>query len=230
MTQKILFFSQVCLKLSTVLAMKLSHTKPGISNHQLKRHFVSRNSKTLLFSSIDDNIVCFQLADLVIASKTQVVIAQQTTDILLTHCENEARQSISWWDQKACLSCVLWNWKKHQQWKSCFGIRRDANDIGPAVGTPATSQPRHMLWWLCNCKHCPMKQLLDKAIQVSAPTSQKFMKPIKEAILIVRRQVSSVSWHLQTFCHHQLTTSFGCNLKTASDWTREGPARSIMIV
>ena len=55
------------------------------------------------------------------------------------------------------------------------------------------------------------------------------MKPDK-AILIVRRQVASFSWLLPTFCHHQLTTSFGCNLKTTSDWTREGLARSIMMV
>ena len=58
--------------------------------------------KTLLFSSIDDNIVCLQLADSAIASKTQMVIAQQTTDIFLTHCGNEARQSNSHRQKTSC--------------------------------------------------------------------------------------------------------------------------------
>ena len=42
-----------------------------------------------------DKVICFQLAVSAIAPKTQMVIAQQTADILLTHCGNEARQSIS---------------------------------------------------------------------------------------------------------------------------------------
>ena len=58
--------------------------------------------KTLLFSSIDDNIVCLQLADSAIASKTQMVIAQQTTDIFLTHCGNEARHSNSHRQKTSC--------------------------------------------------------------------------------------------------------------------------------
>ena len=51
------------------------------------------------------------------------------------------------------------------------------------------SEPCHMLWWLYNCKHYPTKSMLKKAIRVSAPTSRKYMKPIKEAFLKVRNKV-----------------------------------------
>jgi hypothetical protein len=51
------------------------------------------------------------------------------------------------------------------------------------------SEPYHLLWWLFNCKHYPTKELLEKAIGVSAPTSRKAMKPIKEAFLRVRAKV-----------------------------------------
>ena len=51
------------------------------------------------------------------------------------------------------------------------------------------SEPQHMLWWLYNCKHYPTKLLLEKAIRVSAPTSRKYMEPIKKAFLKVRNKV-----------------------------------------
>ena len=48
---------------------------------------------------------------------------------------------------------------------------------------PSTAQPKHMLWWLYNCKHYPTKLVLEKALRVSAPTTRKAMKPFKEAFL-----------------------------------------------
>jgi len=52
-----------------------------------------------------------------------------------------------------------------------------------------TSEPRHMLWWLYNCKHYPTKYLFQKAMRVCSPTSRKHMKPFKFAFLKVRNKV-----------------------------------------
>ena len=48
---------------------------------------------------------------------------------------------------------------------------------------PTRCMPHHMLWWLYYCKHYPTKQLLEKALRVSAPTIRKDTKPFKEAFL-----------------------------------------------
>ena len=54
---------------------------------------------------------------------------------------------------------------------------------------PRACQPHHMLWWLYNCKHYPTKQVLEKALRVSAPTIRRATKPIKEAFLQIQLQV-----------------------------------------
>ena len=54
---------------------------------------------------------------------------------------------------------------------------------------PSSSRPHHMLWWLYLCKHYPTKNLLSKAIRVTAPTSRSAMEPVKKAFLAIRNKV-----------------------------------------
>ena len=51
------------------------------------------------------------------------------------------------------------------------------------------SKVYHMFWWLYYCKHYPTKNLLEKALGVSAPTSRRAMEPMKKAFLAIRNKV-----------------------------------------
>jgi hypothetical protein len=64
------------------------------------------------------------------------------------------------------------------------------------------SEPHHMLWWLYNCKHYPLKQEFQYAMRVSPPTARKFMKPIKKAFLKIRNKV------VRENCHRSMSKSF----------------------
>jgi hypothetical protein len=54
---------------------------------------------------------------------------------------------------------------------------------------PNSAEPYHMLWWLYLCKHYPTKEVLEKILGISAPTSRKAMKPLKEAFFQIRNKV-----------------------------------------
>ena len=82
------------------------------------------------------------------------------------------------------------------------------------------SKPHHMLWWMYQCKHYPTKLLLEKALQVSPPTARRAMKPVKEAFLLIRTKVVSMTTNVSNrklFFHlTSISTSFICLIHASS--------------